>query len=411
MSPRAAAPPQVAALLAERLADGTMAEDEVAVGFGFRDSTWESAPTAEALDAVTGNRAVVLISGDVHSVWMNSAAIAHFGLGETDGLLREDPAFALQQRLQQVPDEVLDGWVAEAAGRAAAMGVAGIVDFTMDWNIGHWQRRFANGFDSLSVRAATYPALLDQVRLEGLRGGQLLGTKQLQVGPLKVISDGSLGSGTAWCHQPYGGSVGQANVDHDELVHLLAQAATLGMWSAVHAIGDRAMQQALDAFAESGAPGAIEHAQLVHPGDIARMARLGLRASVQPAHLLDDRDTMDQLWADRSDHAFPLRSLVNAGVPLAFGSDAPVSPLDPWLAIEAAVRRSGDDRDAWHPEQCLDLGQALLASTRGVAELVVGAEADLILLPDNPFEFDPTLLHTVRPVLTMVGGHITCDKL
>lgn len=400
---------EVAAILAGKI-DGV--HDDVVIGFGFRDSTWPTPPTAEALDAVTGQRPCVLISGDVHSVWANSAAIARFGLGDCDGVLREEPAFALQRRLQQVSDDTLDQWVADAACRAAELGIVGIYDFTMEWNIGHWARRFDKGFGTLCIRAATYPKWLDQFEEEGLHGGDLLGTDLFAVGPLKVITDGSLSSGTAWCHDPYGThDHGVATVDLPELVELMGRARAARLECAVHAIGDRALAQALDAYTETGARGSIEHAQLVRPEDVTRMADLGIRASVQPAHLLDDRDAMDMLWADRGEHAFPLRSLRDAGVELAFGSDAPVAPLDPWLAVEAAVRRSGDQRAPWHAEQKLAISEALLASTRGVKSLVVGAEADIVLLDRNPFEAAETELRRVRPVLTMVGGHITCDKL
>ena len=411
---------EVAAIIAEA---ADRVDDEVLIGFGFRDSTWPHPASAQALDAVTGNRPCAIISGDVHSVWVNSAAIQHFGLGDCDGMLREEAAFDLQTRLQQVDDAVLDQWITQAANRAAELGVVGIVDLTMDWNIGHWQRRFSQGFRTLCVRAATYPQFLDRLVEEGFRGGQVLDEdKLLAVGPLKVISDGALSSGTAWCHEPYMSATrraeedeiagaGACNVPLDELVELMARANQQGLQCAVHAIGDRALTQALDAFEETGALGSIEHAQLVRPDDIERMAELGLRASVQPAHLLDDRPILDELWADRAENAFPLRSLADAGVEVVLGSDAPVAPLDPWLAIEAAVRRASGDDEPWHPEQQLTLSQALLASTRGVGALVAGAEADLIVLDQNPFEVPVEQLHTMRPVLTVVGGHITCDKL
>lgn len=384
--------------------------DEVLVGFGFRDSTWANPPTASDLDEVTGERPVVLISGDVHSVWLNSAAMARFGVSSGDGVLRETAAFELQQRLDQVSEDVMDEWVVEASQRAAERGVVGIVDMTMDWTIGHWQRRFDAGFHALCVRAGTYPGWLDRLLQEGLRGAQVLtDDRLLAVGPLKVITDGSLGSGTAWCHQPYGlqATTGRCSVNMDELTGLMHRAASVGLECAVHAIGDAAITQALDAFAETGVGGSIEHAQLVLPDDISRMAELGVRASVQPAHLLDDRDALDTLWPDRAEHAFPLASLQAAGVQLTLGSDAPVAPLDPWLAIEAAVRRARAEDEPWHPEQSLTLSEALLASCRGVRSLVPGAEADLVVLAENPFTLDTRELRGIRPLLTMVGGHLT----
>ena len=94
------------------------------------------------------------------------------------------------------------------------------------------------------------------------------------------------------------------------------------------------------------------------------MAALGVRASVQPAHLLDDRDVTERLWPGRSERCFPLRWMLDEGVDVVLGSDAPVSPLDPWLAVAAAVHRSGDEREPWHPEQSITVREALAASDR-----------------------------------------------
>ena len=138
---------------------------------------------------------------------------------------------------------------------------------------------------------------------------------------------------------------------------------------AIHAIGDAALELAMDAFEATGARGSIEHAQLITTRELRRMARLGISASVQPAHLLDDRDTTIQIWPDRADRCFAFRSMLDQGVELRLGSDAPVAPLDPWLAMAAAVHRSADEREPWHPEQALTASEALAASTDGQATL------------------------------------------
>ena len=152
-------------------------------------------------------------------------------------------------------------------------------------------------------------------------------------------------------HQRPASPEGRLNYDLDEMTELLARAHAGGLEIALHAIGDSAVDLALQAFAATGAVGGIEHAQLVQLEDLPRMARLGVRAGVQPAHLLDDRDTTLQLWGDRADRCFALRSMLDAGVVLALGSDAPVAPLDPWLAMAAAVHRSDDDREPWNPAE------------------------------------------------------------
>src|SRR3546814_7113287 len=129
---------------------------------------------------------------------------------------------------------------------------------------------------------------------------------------------------------------------------LMLRAHQNGLEIAVHAIGDAAVHEALDSFAVTGAHGSIEHAQLIRTQDIPRLAASRLRASVQPAHLLDDRDVTEHCWPDRMDRCFNLRSMADQGGALRLGSAAPVAPLDPWLAMAAAVHRRGA-RDSASP--------------------------------------------------------------
>ncbi len=410
-----------ATLIGDMLTDKDATSDEIVVGFGFRDSRWPDRPDRAVLDQATGNVPVLLLSGDMHSAWANTAGLAQLGMAGRDGHLVEEDAFEATRRINQLPDAVLDRRIAEAACAAAARGVVGIMDFDMRWGFPEWQRRFAAGFNTLCVRPAIYPAWLDRAIAEGLHTGDRLDESGLlTVGAMKVISDGSLTARTAHCCEPYLDAElgaadperprGMANLDQAELLDLMTRATSQGLECAIHAIGDQAVSDVLDAFIATGARGSIEHAQLVRPADLARWAGLEVRASVQPAHLLDDRATMDRVWADRADHAFPLAAMADAGITLALGSDAPVAPLNPWLGIQASVTRTTSGLPPWHPEQALSLSQALSASARGVTALVPGAEADLLLLEDNPFTVDPATLHTIGPWLTMVDGTITHQR-
>ena len=190
---------------------------------------------------------------------------------------------------------------------------------------------------------------------------------------------------SAWCSSPYhGGGTGAANITGDGLRAVMEAANRHRLTVAIHAIGDAAVDQALTAFERTGATGSIEHAQLIEREDAKRMAAAGIRASVQPAHLVDDRDLTERLWPDKCDRCFALRWLADEGVELALGSDAPVAPLDPWLAVAAAVHRSGDERPPWHPEQSLTPREALAASTDGLGTVAVGHPADLALLDADP---------------------------
>ncbi len=382
------------------------------VGVGFRDAVWSDAPSRALLDAVTAGRPAVLISHDLHCVWLNGAAAERYGVSvDESGLLREDPAFALTRELGRLPDDVVDGWVREAGRAAAARGVVGAVDFEMTWNRDVWLRRMTAGFDALRVEAAVYPQDLDRAVAEGLRTGQgVAGTHGLlTVGPLKVLIDGSLNTRTAYCVDPYPhGGHGLLTVGEAELTALLVRARDAGFRPAVHAIGDGANEVALNAFAAVGIPGRIEHAQFVRHDDFARFSALGLTASVQPAHALDDRDAADSNWAGRTDRAFPLRSLLAAGATLALGSDAPVAALDPWTAMAAATTRARQDgRAPWHPEQALTRQEALTASTRGRGRIRVGDRADIAVLDADPLSASESVFAAMPVAATLVAGRFT----
>ncbi|GAA3904043.1 amidohydrolase [Microbacterium invictum] len=385
------------------------------VGTGFRDALWPDTPSLAVLDAATGEVPTYLISADVHCVWLNSAALRREGFPPDDtGLLREAPAFEISRRLNAVDPVAGDALVEHALREAAARGIVGVVDFDMAWNAEAWARRLDAGFDATRVSFAVYPELLDRAIAEGLRTGDALDAAgRVRMGSLKVITDGSLGTRTAACSHPYPGDPhnrGVLTVPPHELVDLLMRATGAGLACAVHAIGDLANTHALDAFAETGAYGTIEHAQLVAHADIARFARLGVAASVQPEHALDDRDLTDTIWAGQTALPYPLRSMADAGVNLLFGSDAPVAPLDPWAAMAAAVLRTRDDLPAWRPDQAVSPATALAASTAGGSDagsaLDVGDIADLALVDRDPLTAGRTLGAT-QTRATLIEGVLT----
>jgi len=151
---------------------------------------------------------------------------------------------------------------------------------------------------------------------------------------------------------------------------------------------------------------------LVEAADLPRFAALGVRASIQPEHAMDDRDVADHYWSGRTDRAFPYRSLLDAGAELELGSDAPVAPLDPWVAIAAAVTRSRDGLPPWHPEQSLPIEAALRASWgraggRPVSGLVVGAAADLVVTDADPLTATGAVLREMPVHATMLAGEWT----
>ena len=404
----------------------------VVIGFGYRSAGWSTQPTVSQLDAITGDRPVVLVSGDAHNGWLNSAALSLLGVAARDGVLDEAQWFPVWARLGELARDPAGEHTAyaDAVRDAAGRGIVGITDMELADGVPAWQERFASGIDQLRVRIATYEDTLDRVLARGLRTGDpIAGTAGRAVmGPLKVITDGSLNTRTAYCCQPYAddpSNRGTLNISGAQLTDLMTQAHAHGLRVAAHAIGDAALTSALDAFTASGAHGSIEHAQLVALADVRRMADLGIIASVQPAHLLDDREVTHALWPDRTHRCFILRTMLRQGVQLALGSDAPVAPLDPWLAMAAAVHRSPDAREPWNAAESLTPAEALAASTDGAGAVALGSLADLVLLDRNPLQaqhaLEPqdvherqddsaaaaALLRGLDAVVTMVGGRIT----
>jgi predicted amidohydrolase YtcJ len=392
------------------------------VARAFQDALWPDAPTAQALDelcrtAGQPDRAIVLISHDLHSVWINTAAAARYGV-PYPGLVTEDAAFVVEQAVDRESDLLVSDMdegggqfalIAAALRAAHARGLTQMTDLEMADTPATWAERFSVGLDTMRVRAGVYPEHWTQALARGERTGTVVpGTRGLlSVGPLKVFADGSLGTRTALCHEPYGHPAGHGFAAHDEagLVELLTLARARGFEVALHAIGDLAVHRALNAFETSGAVGSIEHAQLLADADLPRFAQLGIVASIQPEHALDDRLITDSLWQDRADRAFAYGALAAAGADLRLGSDAPVADLDPWHAISAAVARTRDDLPPWHPRNGLTLSQALAAST--VFPVVTpGVDADLAVTEVDPAVASGPQLRSMPVAATIVGGRL-----
>jgi predicted amidohydrolase YtcJ len=362
-----------ASLVGDALVDTPPEPGVVFLASGFRDGLWPDAPSPELLEF--GDIPVALLSGDVHTLWTNRAALRMLGQPAEDWWLREQPAFDLTRRISAVSTEVLDRWALDAARAAAGRGVTGIIDFEMEDGPGSWARRFAAGFSGLRVRAAVYPHTTELPAIE---------SPLYEVGPYKLFTDGSLNTRTAWCYDDYPGTgdAGLATYEPGGLLAAARAAVARGLAPAIHAIGDRAVTEALDVFEQLGVPGSIEHVQLIRDADLPRFATLGIRASVQPEHAMDDRDVAEHYWHGRTGRAFAYRALLDAGAELSLGSDAPVAPLDPWITMAAAVTRTRDGRTPWHPEQAITPPEALAASTHDIPGDLVIVDADP-LVPDN----------------------------
>jgi predicted amidohydrolase YtcJ len=399
-------------------------------GYGWRSADWREQPTAAALDGVTGETPTLLFSKDYHSAWLNSAALAlaegelevEGGVVERDpsgaptGVLREESAWQFRAR-EAMPseDEFVDA-TRDGLRIAAARGVVAIHDKD-GWlgAPGIFQRVAEREGLTLRVWQSVPYERLPELEALGIHAG--IGDDHLRIGYLKAFMDGTLGSQTAWLLD---GS-GVAITSGERLAEVIREGARLGWPVGVHAIGDRANREALDAFEATrdeweplGLRHRIEHAQCLAPEDVGRFAALGVACSVQFSHAPSDRDLAERFWPERVDGAYAFRSLWDSGALVANGSDAPVEELDPLAGIRAGVRRTIDDRPSWHPEQCLTVSEALVATIvnpawlsgdeRRRGKLLPGYLADLVVLSRDPLECPVDELETVEVVATMVGG-------
>ncbi len=401
-------------------------------GRGWRDGDWQPRvePTRQALDAVTGDVPAALLARDSHSLWVNSAALTRAdgeleapggvverdAAGEPTGVLREEAAWRFRDEVMTVPDDEYIRAMRAGLRVAAARGVTSIHD--KDGWIGAlrlFQRLRDEGALTLRVWQSLPATELDRLSGLGLRSG--LGDDLLRLGYLKAFMDGTLGSQTARLLDGSGVEI----TSREELEQIVRGAAQAGWPVAVHAIGDRANREALDAFeatrgewARLGLRHRIEHAQLLDQADVRRFAELGVAASVQFSHAPSDRELAERFWGERLDGAYAFRSLLESGAVVANGSDAPIEELDPLAGIRAGVLRTLDERPAWRPEQALTVEQALAATCLAPAwlagderrrgKLLPGYLADLVVLDRDPVSCPPEELADVQVVATMVGG-------
>jgi predicted amidohydrolase YtcJ len=402
------------------------------LGRGWRSGDWqpEVEPTKELLDEVAGNTPVALMARDSHSVWLSSAALDRAdgdlqvpggvvevdGHGEPTGVLREESCWHFRDAYIETTDEEYVDAMPSAIKLANSRGVTAVHD--KDGWLGalrFWQRLASERPLSLRVWQSLPAERANELAGVGIAGG--FGNRRLKLGYLKAFMDGTLGSQTARMLDGTGVEI----TSREELAELIRDAARAGFPIAVHAIGDQANRDALDAFEETlsewqplGLRQRIEHAQLLAPEEVERFAQLGVAASVQFSHAPSDRDLADRFWPGKAAGAYAFRSLWDSGALLANGSDAPIEELDPLAGICAGVLRTLDDRPAWHPEQALTVERALQASTvnpawlagdeRRRGKLLPGYYADLVVLDRDPVACPPGELPEVQVVATMLGG-------
>ncbi len=415
------------------------------IGRGWAETGWEAAPEHAALDHVVPQRPVLLHSKDYHALWVNNAAMAAAGVhrgtadpdggkiertpaGEPTGVFREN-AVRLFDPLIARPTvrEDLDG-VRDAVRRLLAMGVTAVHDFEGDAEADVLKALVTGDGPRVRVLMHLPRLALDRALSEGLPPAD----DDFAWGALKLFADGTLGSRTAHLLEPYDDSeeMGLPLMSPDELKGVVGRAVRGGLSVAIHAIGDRAVRSALDAFEDCGPAldrlslrPRVEHAQLVHDDDRSRFARLGVVASMQPIHCTADRPLVERFWGGRVRRSYPWRTLLDDGAQLAFGSDAPVEWPSPARGLHAAVTREAADRprDPFVPMQRIALDEALTAYTRlpaqlagawpGRGRLAPGALADLVIWDVDLHRIPAAELHRAAPAFTLLDGVVRFEAI
>ncbi len=427
----------------------TLKPGEWIIGGDWDHTLWpgQPLPRHEWIDSVTPNNPVFVSRLDGHEALANSAALRAASVtkqtptpsggeilrdartGEPTGIFKDRALDLIGRALPDPSPAQRDSALARALAYAASLGVTATAHVAASWaDLASYRRLERAG--RLTLRAALYLPLDSWRAVAETVSRSNRGDEWVKIGGVKGFMDGSAGSRTAYFFEPYSDSAGYHGLlQHPEgdMRRWIGGADSAGLQVAVHAIGDRAnaiLLSIYDSVARAHGPRdrrfRVEHAQHLRPQDIPLFGRLGVIASVQPYHAIDDGRWVEQrIGPVRIKTTYPFRTLLETGGRLAFGSDWTVAPLDPILGVYAAVTRrtlDGKNPDGWVPEQKLSVGEALRAYTAGNAyatfdetkrgTLVPGADGDLVVLDRNLFTVPPDSLDQARVRYTIVGGRV-----
>ncbi|MBD3299663.1 MAG: amidohydrolase family protein [candidate division Zixibacteria bacterium] len=418
------------------------------IGQGLDINLWKGKwPNRKDLDALIPDRPAAIWTHDHHSMWVNSEALKRAKItqdtpdpndgeivrdshGEPTGILKESAYKPVWSKVPKPSDAEMKRATLYAQALAHEQGCVALGGDMGDTNT---LRVFRALQSQNKLRMRLWKSVpvdkLDDAIALGLTSG--LGDEWIKIGAVKIFLDGALGSRTAWMLKPYSSEPGNTGIPQytdKEFRSILQRASKNGLSVCVHAIGDAACRQAIRIIGEYAGkfpkhqPPRIEHLQIIDKADLGRLARSGIVCSMQPCHLLTDRDYCDEHWGRRSHMAFAFRTLAEHGIPMAFGSDVPIEPLNPIEGIGAAVYRSRpeDKRGSWHKKERLTVWEAVHGFTAGAAYAAgeshrrgmirPGQLADLVILDRNIFTIKPVEIFDAAVDLTMVGGEPVFDR-
>ena len=421
------------------------------LGGDWDDQQWNPAvlPTKALVDSTTGTTPVFVGRYDGHMALANSVALVLAGVtaktpdppggaivrdasGNPTGILKDAAMNLLYAIIPPISPEQRMAAIQRALKHAASLGVTSVQDMSPEYADIAVYSQLADR-NALTVRIYAAPIETnweDQAKI-GIH--RAFGSAYLRIGALKGFADGSLGSTTAYFFEPFTDAPETRGLLSDEMQPLeqmldrMKHADGAGLQLCIHAIGDQAISIILDLFdqvAKVNGPRdrrfRIEHAQHVAPKDFERFAKLGVIASMQPYHAIDDgRWAEKRIGSERIKTTYAFRTFLDHGVHLAFGTDWNVAPLSPMWSIYAAVTRAtldGKNPAGWVPEQKITVAETVEAYTMGSAyaefqekekgSITVGKLADLVILSDDIFRMDPVKIKDVKVETTIVGGKI-----
>jgi predicted amidohydrolase YtcJ len=415
------------------------------LGGGWNQEAWGLGrfPTAADLDGIAGDQPIWLSRADGHAGWANAAAMKAAGvtarsISPAGGRIEKTGTLpsgvfvdAAQQLIEKAVPQPLpaDRNAAFIKAQTILLGFGITATADMGTSLDDWlaYRRMGD-LGAMRVRVMSYASSVDTAVQVGGRGGTpwLYGDK-LHLGGVKLYADGALGSRGAWLKAPYSDAPKESGLGfmaEDVIRNLMSRASLEGYQVAVHAIGDKANAQALDAIEamsdtyKGDRRWRIEHAQIVDPIDLPRFGKFGTIASMQPVHATSDRAMAEaRLGAARLTGAYAWATMLKNGAKLAFGSDYPVESPDPFAGWAAAFTRTdaaGQPFGGWRPEEAVTREQAWWAFTQGAAyagfaedkfgRLAVGQQADFIIVDRDPLLASPAELRTTKVQETWVSG-------
>ena len=415
-------------------------------GRGWDKSLWGEFPTRQMLDAVAPDVPVCLTSKCGHATWVNSKALQMAGVdrntvepvggailkdadGEPTGILQDRASRLVRQFIPPTtPEEYYEAAV-EFVPQLWKMGIT-CVQAPDQMGLFGIARRLRLESD-LPLRVVLMPPIADFHHIVSLGIPQGYGDEWVWTAQIKLFKDGALGASSALLFERYEhvDTTGLDVTPLPELRRAVAECVGAGYGIAVHAIGDRAVSECLDAIEEyrdeskeKGIRHRIEHAQMIHPKDIVRFRDLDVIGSFQPSHIVADRYMADREWGARTDRAFPLKRLTDCGVKLAFGSDAPVDTPDPIYGINCAVNRlfpGEPESKSWHPSERLTVDQAVAAYTRDAAyaagkegmygDLAPGKLADFVVLSEDLYDVSPLDIPSCNVEAVAIGGRFVVE--